>query len=55
MDAKRSINKDILMRIDLVKAIDSLHSTKYISSEEYTIAMSQIPSNITNDLFANIV
>lgn len=50
MDAKRSINKDILMRIDLVKAIDSLHSTKYISDEEYKIAMRQISNNLTGTI-----
>ena len=39
-DAKRGINKDLLMRIDLEKAAKKLYTTDMLSETEYDIVMS---------------
>jgi hypothetical protein len=39
-DAKRGINKDLLMRIDLEKAAKKLYTTDMLSETEYNIVMS---------------
>ena len=39
-DAKRSINKDLLMRIDLEKAAKKLYTADMLSETEYDIVMS---------------
>ena len=39
-DAKRGINKDLLMRIDLEKAAKKLYTTDMLSDTEYNIVMS---------------
>ena len=38
-DAKRSINKDLLMRIDLEKAAEKLYTASVLSETEYDIVM----------------
>lgn len=43
-DTKRSINKDILMRIDLNKAANILFRDKFITEDEYRIATNYIVS-----------
>ena len=39
-DAKRGINKDLLMRIDLEKAAKKLYTTDMLSETEYNIVLS---------------
>lgn len=39
-DAKRGINKDLLMRIDLEKAAKKLYTTDMLSETAYNIVMS---------------
>lgn len=39
-DAKRGINKDLLMRIELEKAAKKLYTTDMLSETEYNIVMS---------------
>lgn len=39
-DAKRGINKDLLMRIDLENAAKKLYTTDMLSETEYNIVMS---------------
>lgn len=39
-NAKRGINKDLLMRIDLEKAAKKLYTTDMLSETEYNIVMS---------------
>lgn len=58
-DAKRSINKDMLMRINLEGAIDLLYSKKKLTEQEYhmtTIYIKSLNKNKvkTLDLFANV-
>lgn len=45
-DAKRSINKDLLMRIDLGKATEKLYATRVLSEKEYDIVMSCLEKKI---------
>lgn len=44
-DAKRGINKDLLMRIDLEKAAKKLYTTDMLSETEYNIVMSCFERN----------
>lgn len=44
-DAKRGINKDLLMRIDLEKAAKKLYTTDLLSETEYNIVMSCFERN----------
>lgn len=44
LDAKRSINKDLLMRIDIRKATDILFRDNYITKKEYEIVVNHIDS-----------
>lgn len=44
-DAKRCINKDLLMRIDIEKAINILLVDNYISQDEYNIAINYIKAS----------
>lgn len=58
-DAKRSINKDMLMRINLAGAIELLYSNKKLTEQEYHTTTTYIKSLNKNkvrtlDLFANV-
>lgn len=44
-DAKRGINKDLLMRIDLEKAAKKLYTTDMLSETEYNIVRSCFERN----------
>ena len=44
-DAKRSINKDLLMRIDIEKAANILLKDNYLGQEEYNMAINYIKAS----------
>lgn len=48
-DAKRSINKDLLMRIDLKKAAKHLIETNYICKEEYELILKSFENRVINE------
>ena len=50
VDTKRSINKDLLMRIDLEKAAKQLYEAEYISMQEYDLVNSYIQTNHPHQL-----
>lgn len=52
-DSKRCINKETLMRIDLLKVAQILFDTKEISEQDYGLAMQTIQKQFSGDLFKN--